>query len=84
MTLLAARHLKSAPTAIFQPDLCRSCMQAKAADEPSPFKMQPRGCRGGLSLVEGTGLLHRSLGISTQHQACSGDSRTSSLLALHV
>jgi len=28
-----------------------------------------------LSLVEGTGLLHRSLGISTQHQACSSDSQ---------
>ncbi len=50
-------------------------MQAKAADKPSPFKMQSRGCRGGLSLVEGTGLLHRSLGISTQHQACSSDSQ---------
>ena len=37
-------------------------MQAQAADKPLPVHMQPRGCRGGLSLVEGTGLLDRSLG----------------------
>ncbi len=71
MTLLSADHLKSAPSSVFQPDLCRSCMQAQAVDKPLPVHMQPKGCTGGLSLVGGTGLLHRSLGIDTHHQAYS-------------
>ncbi len=71
MTFLSADHLKSAPSAVCQPDLCRSCMQAQAVDNPFPVHMRPRGCTGGWSLVGGTGLLHGSLGINTHHQACS-------------
>ena len=54
-------------------------MQAKAADKPSPFHMQPRGVDKAFnqvtSLVEGSAPLHRSPGISTQHQACNSDSQ---------
>lgn len=50
-------------------------MQDKAADKYLPFHMQPRGWKEALSLVKGTGLLHRSLDISTLHQGGNGDSQ---------
>ena len=75
--IACSKILKSILAAVFQPDLCKSCMQAKVTETPSLFMMQPRGCIRGLSLVERLDLLHRSLGISTQHQDCSSDSHHS-------